>query len=114
MPMSWSTATLPCTTTTSPTAVASWLVTVTSLSLPAVPVPSRRWIQFLPMMAALYFTTLPRMVTGWSLRAAFWAKTSAMVRASAPVAFGTFTSPMSAPADMAAPWGGAGGAAAAP
>ena len=52
----------------------SWVVTVMSLSfLSALPLPSCRWTQFLPMMPGLNLTTLPRMVTGFSLSAAFWA-----------------------------------------
>ena len=74
-------------TRTSPTLAADSDVTVMSLSpFSALPLPSRMWTQFLPMMPELDFTTLPRTVTFFSFSWVFWAWISATVFAFAPEA----------------------------
>ena len=82
-PKSLFVCTVPVTLIVSPTDAASALVTVRSLvPCPTSPLPSWRWIQFFPMTASLYFTTLPRTVTRLPSSADACAQISAIVRAS--------------------------------
>lgn len=64
MPMSTSVRTTPFTVTTSPAFADSFVVTTRSLVPSAgLPVPSFRWVQFLPTMLLANLTTLPRTAT---------------------------------------------------